>query len=252
MSRFVLFLLGLGILLGSEFFHGQWTNRWKLSGEPEASCARLPKQEEPMIVGDWRGRPGAPLQDEDLVLGEIAGYFFQEFTNPRGQRVYVLVVCGRPGPIAVHTPEVCLNGEGYAVQGEKQRLEIPLAAPYKPVGFWVGQFYRTDGGLRRDRRQFWSYGANGTWTADDNPRFNFARYPALYKIYIMRPLPRKDDKLEDDPTLEFIKVFMPELQKRLFGTASEGRKDSAEKGSGPFLASTWWASTTHRGGQKGS
>jgi hypothetical protein len=252
MSRFVPFLLGLGILLGSEFFHGQWTNRWKLSGEPEASCARLPKQEEPMIVGDWRGRPGAPLQDEDLVLGEIAGYFFQEFTNPRGQRVYVLVVCGRPGPIAVHTPEVCLNGEGYAVQGEKQRLEIPLAAPYKPVGFWVGQFYRTDGGLRRDRRQFWSYGANGTWTADDNPRFNFARYPALYKIYIMRPLPRKDDKLEDDPTLEFIKVFMPELQKRLFGTASEGRKDSAEKGSGPFLASTWWASTTHRGGQKGS
>ena len=27
-------------------------------------------------------------------------------------------------------------------------------------------------------------------------------------------------KLEDDPTLEFIKVFMPEIQKRLFGPAA--------------------------------
>ena len=107
------------------------------------------------------------------------------------------------------------------MEGVKQQLEVPLPFPDKPVGFWVGQFYRSDGGLRRDRRQFWSYGVNGTWTADDNSRFNFARYPALYKIYIMRPLGRKDEKLEADPTLDFIKVFMPELQKRLFGSRAE-------------------------------
>jgi Protein of unknown function (DUF3485) len=220
MVRIIPFLVGLGLLLGSEVLHGQWTNRWRLSGEPEASCAKLPRQDEAMIIGDWKGHPSPPLPEEDVVIGEITGYFYQSFTHPRGHVVHVLVVCGRPGPIAVHTPEVCLGGEGFALADPKERRVVPLPPPYKPAEFWVGQFFRHDGGLRGDRRQFWTYGADGTWSADDNPRFHFARFPALYKIYIMRQMPRKDEKLDDDPTLDFIKVFMPEMQKRLFGSAA--------------------------------
>jgi Protein of unknown function (DUF3485) len=220
MTRIIPFIVGLGILVGSELFHGQWTDRWRLSNEPEASCAKLPKQNEAMIVGDWMGHPSAPLSDEDIVIGEIAGYFYQVFTHPRGHVVRVLVVCGRPGPIAVHTPEVCLGGEGFALANPKERLTVALPPPNKPAEFWVGQFFRYDSGIRKDRRQFWTYGTNGSWSAEENPRFSFARFPALYKIYIMRHMPRKDEKLEDDPTLEFIKVFMPEMQRRLFGSAS--------------------------------
>lgn len=220
MARFVPFIVGLGLLLGSELLHGNWTNRWQWSGEPEASCAKLPPQGESMVVGEWKGTPSPALEQQDIIIGEIAGYFHQEFRHPRGHVVRVLVVCGRPGPIAVHTPEVCLGGEGYVLQDSKQRQTVRLAPPYQPVEFWVAQFYRHDGGLRRDQRQFWTYSADGSWTAAENPRFHFARAPALYKIYIVRQLARKDEKLEEDPTLDFIKVFMPEMQKRLFGGVS--------------------------------
>jgi hypothetical protein len=221
MARFIPFVVGLGLLLGSELLHGHWTNRWRLSNEPQASCAKLPRQDEPMIVGDWKGHPSPPLQDQDIIIGEIAGYFHQVFVHPRGYAVQVLVVCGRPGPIAVHTPEVCLGGEGFIQEDAKQRHSVRLAPPDQPVEFWVGQFYRYDGGLRRDQRQYWTYSTDGlSWTADDNPRFHFARCPALYKIYIMRQLSRKDEKLEEDPTIDFIKLFMPEMQKRLSATPS--------------------------------
>jgi hypothetical protein len=218
MSRFIPFVVGLGILLGSELVHGHWTNRWRWSDEPRASCAKLPRQDEPLILGDWKGYPTPPLQEQDIIIGEIAGYFHQVFKHPRGYVLEVLVVCGRPGPIAVHTPEVCLGGEGFIQEDTKQRYPVRLAD--QTAEFWLGQFYRYDGGLRRDQRQFWTYSTNGSWTAEDNPRFRFAGLPALYKIYIMRQMSRKDEKLEEDPTTEFIKVFMPEMQKRLFAAAS--------------------------------
>jgi hypothetical protein len=220
MSRSIPFIVGLGILLGSELVHGHLTNRWRSSNELAASCAKLPHQDEPLIVGEWRGRPGAPLPEQELLIGQIAGYFSQVFTHPKGYAVNVLIVCGRPGPIAVHSPEVCLGGEGYTALGPKKRQSLSLPGMEKPVEFWVNQFYRNEGGLRKDRRQFWTYGAKSSWTADDNPRFTYAGAPALYKIYIMREMQRKEDKLEEDPTLEFIKVFMPELQRRLFPSAS--------------------------------
>src|SRR5437867_1651463 len=224
MTRIVPFIVGLGILVTSEVFHGTWTDRWRISNEPEASCAKLPKQNEPMIVGDWKGEPTGPIPDQELVIGEIAGYFSQNFRH-NGHEIHVLIVCGRPGPISVHSPEVCLGGEGFALDGPKQRLVVELAPPDKPVQLWVGQFYNYDGGIRKDRRQFWTYSPNGAWTAEEKPRLNFARFPALYKIYIMRQS-RPGEKLEDDPTLDFIKVFMPELQRRLFGSASVSDRKS--------------------------
>jgi hypothetical protein len=216
MSRILPFLVGLGILLASEFLHGQWTNRWGTSGALEAACARLPKQDEPLVLGDWKGQPGAALLDQDRALGEIAGYFYQIFTSSRGYPIHLLIVCGRPGPIAAHSPEVCLGGEGFSVEGEKKPLPITVPSLDRPVEFWVSQFYRSEGGIRADRRQFWSFSPNGTWTADPNPRLNFARFPVLYKIYVMRELSRKDEKLDEEPMVEFIKLFMPEIQKRLF------------------------------------
>lgn len=215
MARILPLVIGLGILMGSELFHGRWTDRWSFSGELERACAKFPPLDEPMIVGDWRGQPADPIPADDIALGEIAGYINQVFTHPSGAIVHVLVVCGRPGPIAVHTPEVCLGGEGCVLDGEKRRYTVDLPGS-EQAAFWVGQFYWFDGGLRKDRRTFWTYSPDGkTWTAEDNPRLHFARYPLLYKIYLMRQLSRRDVKLEEDPTNDFIKVFLPELQKRL-------------------------------------
>src|SRR5438094_3524171 len=141
MSRFMPFFVRLGVLMAAELLHGHWSGRWRFSGEPEASCAKLPKSDEPMVVGNWKGEPGPPLADQDLALGEIGGYFSHVFTHPSGYVVTVLIVCGRPGPIAVHSPEVCLGGEGFVLDGKKRQYKLDLPAPDKPVEFWVGQFY---------------------------------------------------------------------------------------------------------------
>src|SRR5262249_30519745 len=136
MARSIPFIVGLGLLLGSELVHGHLTNRWQSSNEPAASCARLPSQDEPLTIGAWKGHPGAPLPDQELLIGQIAGYFQQAFTHPKGYTVNVLIVCGRPGPIAVHSPEICLGGEGYIPVGAKKRQSFTLPAMDKPVEFW--------------------------------------------------------------------------------------------------------------------
>ena len=54
-------------------------------------------------------------------------------------------------------------------------------------------------------------------SASDNPRWEYARHRFLYKLYVVRPLAKADESAADDPTPEFMRVFLPEVQKCLFG-----------------------------------
>ena len=49
-----------------------------------------------------------------------------------------------------------------------------------------------------------------TWAAE------FARSPALYKLYVIREMPRENEPLEEDPSVEFLRALTPALQKSLF------------------------------------
>jgi len=70
----------------------------------------------------------------------------------------------------------------------------------------------------------WHWNAVGRWQAPSNPRWTFARAPALYKLSAVRARGAKESsRPEEDPALDFMKLFLPELNKALFPDVIAGQ-----------------------------
>jgi hypothetical protein len=165
-----------------------------------------------MTLGDWDGRV-KELEDRTVALAEAAGYVRRQYVNRRtGSSVALLILCGRPGPLSVHSPEVCYDGTGYEELGG--RTEYTEPGP-PAAEFWVYRFRKRDSAIPVHLRVLHSWGAAGSWKAVESPRLAFAREHLLYKMYIVRELPNPDEPLKDDPALDFVRVLLPELQKFL-------------------------------------
>lgn len=209
MPRLLSVLLLFVVVLGSGIAHGVWSGRWNVSDGPARAAARL--SEVPMTVGDWDGRAGE-LDPRHLSVADISGAHVREYVNRRtGSVVSTLLVCGRPGPVSVHTPEICYSGVGYGLVGTRSRY----AAPALAAEFWVCDLQKPQAATPDRLRIFYAWNAEGAWLAPENPRLTFFRQPALYKLYVIRKLLPGDETLENDPAVDFLKVFLPQLNKSL-------------------------------------
>jgi hypothetical protein len=197
----------------SGVVHGVWTNRWFARDEPLAAAARLSSL--PMTLGDWDGR-GMELSPQHLQMAEVSGYVRRQYVNRRsGAAMSLLILCGPPGPVAVHPPDVCYPGSGYEPVSAASKFPIP---GLPGAEFWAYKFRKTESAVPVHLRLLYSHCADGTWKAADNPRVAFARFPVLFKMYVHRELAKPDEPLQDDPAIEFIRALYPELQKTLFPT----------------------------------
>ncbi len=216
MPRVLPLVSAIVVVLGSGLAHGLLTDRWSLSKELDASTAKL--KDVGLVLGQWEGKDTKPLDAQDLAVGEIAGYLSRIYVNRQtGSALSVLVVCGRPGPIAAHTPEVCFVGSGMDLV-KKSREVISWSPSQPPAECFVGQFRKLQSGLPNQRRVVWSMTTDGSWSAPDNPRWTFRGAAALYKFYLVREIPNGEELLENDNLFEFMKVFIPELERVLFSS----------------------------------
>jgi hypothetical protein len=188
--------------------HGLWTNRWQLSDEPARSAAKL--RDVSLVLGDWEGEVG-----KEHLAKDMAGALFHRYRNRKtGQVVTVFVVCDRPGPVSIHTPDVCYEAAGYEVS-KPARFTAPGD---EDISFWTARFHKkrsADGA--GDLRIFWSWNAGQGWQAADDARLSYARFPALYKLYLIYELPG-DENLADGPPVQLMKQLLPELQRALFAS----------------------------------
>jgi hypothetical protein len=205
-------LLALVILIGlSGYVHGVWTDRWSNSGELESAMSQLDRV--PVKIGAWQG------QDEELDprQAQRAGftrYLLRRYENGQtGRSLVVLLACGRAGPLALHTPDVCYRGAGYGLSGEAARLAFPGAKGAPAAAFWAAKFSKREAAVPSHLRLYWSWYGRASWQAPDNPRLEFAGLPALYKLYVIQDLARPDEPLEEEACKEFLRELLPELEK---------------------------------------
>ena len=198
-------------VLSSGLVNGFLTHRWDSPDDLAGPAGRL--QDVPMALGEWDGH-SLELGNEELTAAEAAGYLRRRYVNRvTGSAVSLLVLCGRPGPISVHRPEICYPGAGFETVGAPSRFSEPALAGSE---FLVYRFQKPRATLPVNVRLLHSWSATGVWTVPDDPRMTFARHPVLYKLYVIRELPRGDEPLQDDPLLDFIRLLLPELRKTLF------------------------------------
>ncbi len=202
------------LILSSGYLHGLWTNRWGSSAQLEAAIARMSSI--PITIGDWQGHPETLSETETQAAG-IDGYCARRYENRQnGQAITVLLMCGRPGPLAVHTPDGCYHGAGFQTAAQPAK-EVHKFTPGPAASeFWGATFQKGDSGGPKQLRILWSWNAGGNWLASDDPRLTFAHAPALYKLYLVQPLTSAQEGHDEEVRNAFLAQLMPELEKALF------------------------------------
>jgi hypothetical protein len=193
---------------------GLWTGRWEPTTDLEAAAARMAQV--PLVVGDWEGQD-LPINSREVAAAQATGILRRQYVHRQTRAVVTLaLVCGRPGPVSVHTPDVCYRGSGFEEQGREFRTE-PLGASGDK--FIVRRFVKSTVAVPEHLRVFYGWSAGGAWEAPENPRLTFARQPVLYKLYAIRQLAQPNESAADDPALEFLVALLPALRPALFPAA---------------------------------
>lgn len=249
-AAFIILVLTSGIL------HGLHTHRWVPPPPLDQYVDRLAKI--PDAFGDWKAETGTSdstpagmylhtdpatgkssyrFQD-DLRMHGIQEYVYYIFKHRKTTETYqVLVVLGRPGPIASHTPDVCYRGSGFTPIGEQKRADETITeGEFKgkviPLNYMKFRppITRPDA-TELEIRWAWMTPSKGLETPA-SPRIEYATAPALYKVYIIHnrpsvmtaeqaptittssPLPQASTTAVHDAG-RFLKEFLPRLEAAL-------------------------------------
>lgn len=215
MSRTWPILTAAAILLLSGAGHGLWTGRWRESDEVVRAVAQLDRL--PLTLGDWQGRPAAATDPKILARAGISGCLSRHYVNRRdGSMMSVMLMCGPPGPIATHPPEICMMGAGFEATSTTGKVLASSGAAAQAAEFKAVTFRKPGPTNPMYLNLFWSWNALGAWTTPDYPRLAFAPHPVLYKLYVSRQTTQDGRRLQDDPCLGFLKVLLPAIETSLF------------------------------------
>jgi hypothetical protein len=206
-------VVALVVLLLSRWVEGRWTDHGAEAAlhQAVADLGRLP-----LSIGPWQGQD-QELDPSDIARARLAGSLWRRYHHAAtGQVVSVVLVCGRPGPVSVHTPDVCYGGAGYEAVSTPVRtsVSIPQGPTYE---FWSGQFSRAGAAVPENLLICWAWNAAGTWEAPEYPRLHYARFPALYKLYVISQTAPGEASSEENPCREFLRQLLPELDRCLGG-----------------------------------
>jgi hypothetical protein len=194
--------------------HGYITNRWGSSAPLQQAIDRLDKL--PLLAGDWEGT--IAQRDVELTALRTSGAFvLAPYTNRRtGETLQVTLVCGRAGPLSLHPPTICFPAHGYEQKGVAVKTAMPLKESGTPTDFMLAEFVRSIPTGEERVSIMWCYGVGGQWVVPDNPRHALAGKQAVYKLYVGRVGFGEQLRVEKDPRVSFLSVFLPELEKALF------------------------------------
>ncbi len=177
-------LVSLSLVGGLGVVHGIFTDRWAPSGQLQAALEGVPRV--PMQFGSWKGEE-LPVDLSDLDRMGIKGCLMRQYRNPDNREtVSLLIVCGRGGPICVHTPDICYVNAGYKqISNEEQR--VIESSDGRKAAFIEARFGKPDGVVPTQLEILWAWSRDGIeWQTPENPRLSLARSPALYKLYVVR------------------------------------------------------------------
>jgi hypothetical protein len=210
MKRRIPLLAGLLVVAVTAVVQGVWTQRWQESAEFEAAVERL--RGAPGDLGSWKAEP-ADIDADALTAAGARGSWVRRYTDARtGASALVILLCGRSGKMSVHQPEHCYRGAGYEMIAEPVRCQ---ASVDPAADCWTTKFRKAGPTGDVQLRIFWTWFGDDTWQAPDSPRLTFAHLPALYKLYVVRELPPRPDRPEQDPTFDLLQQLLPTLAEAL-------------------------------------
>ncbi len=198
--------------------------RRDLAGEPDGALGAFPElavcakrlDSVPLQVGDWKGTLGEKLDERTRKAAEAEGDTQIVYVNEKtGERVKVFIVCGRLMGVMKHRPDRCYPAHGYKESGERMQQTVRTGTEDKgPKAQFQTAAYARDG--QPDARLFWSWSSDGVWKAPDDLRTDFLRTKPVFKVHFESEAVDPKQPLDQTPSVNLIKVLIPELSRALF------------------------------------
>jgi hypothetical protein len=210
----LIILASATLLLGTGILHGYITNRWGSSAPLQHAIDRLDRL--PLNVGNWEGSL-RKLDTEQQTIRTSGAFVLARYVNhDTGQALQITLVCGRPGTLSLHPPTICFPSHGYEEKDRPRKLAVSLKDSGQKTEWIAADFTRPVAGGDEWTHILWCYGVDGDWIAPDNPRISLAIRQTVYKLYVARVGFGEEPTGQNDPSVAFLNVFLPELQKALF------------------------------------
>src|SRR5437588_7345237 len=205
-------IVALAVLVFAGFAHGLLTQRWHSSEALDTAVDRV--RAVPLTAGGWQAAP-LEVDAEAFQQARALGYWMRRYVNEGVPGSFtVILMCGRPGHMSVHTPDICYRGAGYEMVGEPVRENVAFGNEGSSAAFWTARFRQPTRAGGAELRIHWTWGFDGSWQAPASPRFAFRGASYLYKLYIVREM--SPDGGRDELTPRFVRQLLPELDKALF------------------------------------
>ncbi|MCL2116909.1 MAG: EpsI family protein [Planctomycetaceae bacterium] len=185
----------------------------------------------PPEIGEWKRTKAAELPWYALEQLKVSRAENWTYVNEQtDEYVHVSFLVGPTGRLSVHTPEACMDGQGYAISQSRQR-ESFSAMDSSPGN-------DEDADNSDDRDTFWrvaitskvlsdyqivTYYALGTgkrWWAKNEPRYELAQYPFVLKMQVETATTSESESY--NAARSFLKAFLPEIAKVYAETDLEG------------------------------
>lgn len=211
MLRTVLIVIAVAVLVGAGVLASIRTNRFGVSEDLHAAGQKL--KAIPKTVGPWKTTQEHELDPKVQERAEAVEYISRVYQHRDTKaQVSVLMLCGEPGPIGAHTPDICYGGTGYDTNVPK-RVRTVAMPDGSTSSYYSARFRKPSENIQ----VCWAWGVDGNWEAAEEARGEYALRSALYKIYVHRPISTATSEAADgpDPVHDFLTVFLPEVKRTL-------------------------------------
>jgi hypothetical protein len=214
MGKFGLTAVACLLLLGAGAAEWLWSGQKASAEVLNQTNQRLAAI--PLTVGGWTGTD-LPFDKAQLEQAEAGAYLSRVYRNAATNHVVtVLLLAGHSQAIGAHNPNVCFGNSGFERSSSEVKLPI-TSYDGQTDTVWTARFETQELPVRKQQLS-WGYSTGSVWNAADNPRFEYARQPLLYKLYVARPLSGNQAGNDDDPSKEFLAAFLPVVRTALTGS----------------------------------
>lgn len=171
-----------GLTVASGWSHALRIHRWGTSESLQQAGKHVTTL--PESLGAWRVSSKEELGEEAARILECAGAVVRNYTNEgTGQVVRLALLAGPPGPISVHTPEICYSSRNYDIQGEPTAIHPRPTPDGSSDSFWSLLLSPKDPTMG-DLHVCYGWSDGTQWVAADNPRLTYGDRQFLYKLQI--------------------------------------------------------------------
>src|SRR5205807_1079895 len=94
----------------------------------------------PLAIGEWTGQ-SVEADSAAFAQAGAQSYWTRSYAHPRKKTtLFVILMCGRSGKMAVHTPEVCYRGAGYELESRPETWTVKTPTGDAMATFWTASF----------------------------------------------------------------------------------------------------------------